>query len=916
MAKTTVYRHSFNIGEKSVAGMARIDQDIMALAAEIQENLMPRVVGAAQFRPGTEYIGTTNGNAEARFIPFIKSVDDTALLEMTSTTLRIWIDDELLTRSAVSSSVVNGDFSSSAGWTLSASSGATASISGGLLTMNADARGSSASCYRAVSTSSANSEHAVAINVTRGPVVFKIGSAAGDDDYLSETELDSGYHSLAFTPAGTYYVHFSTERGVNVIVNSIDVEGAGVVELTAPWSADDLLSIRYDQSNDVIFLANENWRQRKIERRATRSWSLVEYRTEDGPFTLARTAKIRLKPSTTHGNGTLTASDSFFKDEHIGALFRLTHDSLAASWELAGDDSHTDPWRVSGLSAVSASPGDRSYSVQVTGTWSGTLTSERSLDGRYAGFNSYLTYSGSGTTQLSSNLATQTQGGVAVDDNVIAYHRWGFKEGNYTSGNAVVTIRQTGAGGSGVCRVTSLTSARVANIEILSDFKDTRYTSDWLEGEWSDKRGWPSAVAFYDGRLFWARDDKFWGSISDQYYSYTLDEDVNPDASGDAGSIQKSVATGGGIATINWMLPLQRLIFGTTGAETSARSNSFDQPLTPTLCTLKDASTQGCADINPAKIDGRGIFVQRSGVRVYELTYSFEDNDYSSQNLMRLNEDIGDGGITALSVSRQLEPYIWMVRGDGEVPCLLYEPKEKVAGFWRFISDGASGVVEDVVTLPGLTEDRVYFVVRRTISGSTKRYLEKLALRTDAQGGATNLMADSHVTATGPVSSVTAAHLASQTGLVGWGTNGSGQHVPITGRSANGSGVISLGGTYTNVCIGLPYSYRYKSAKLGYGAQGGTPMAQPKRIGEIGLHLADFVPAAVNYGADFDNMYSMPSVEDGAEVSTTATQTVYDQQTFPFATGQWDTDSRVCLSGDAPYPVTYLGLILGMQTNE
>ena len=45
MAKVNAVLHAWNVGEQSVAGMARIDQERVRLAAETQENLFPHVVG-------------------------------------------------------------------------------------------------------------------------------------------------------------------------------------------------------------------------------------------------------------------------------------------------------------------------------------------------------------------------------------------------------------------------------------------------------------------------------------------------------------------------------------------------------------------------------------------------------------------------------------------------------------------------------------------------------------------------------------------------------------------------------------------------------------------------------------------------------------------------------------------------------
>lgn len=911
MAKQTTLTYSFSAGEKSTAGLARIDQEGLKLAAEVQENVLPRVVGAAQVRPGFEHLGATASNKKAVFLRFVKAVDDTALIELTDGAMRVWVNDALVSQDAVTSTVTNGDFTSSAGWTLTTTGGATANINSTVanaLVLRADARGSTASCVRSVSTSSAGQRHALLISVTRGPVTFKCGSTSGGDDYISTTTLDTGIHSLAFTPSGTYYVYFEAQTDRYAIVSSIAVQGAGTLNLPGPWSESELPDIRYDQSGDIIFLAHTNWQQRKIERRATDSWSIVKYYANDGPFTISRTADVRLKPTLTFGNTTLTSDKPFFKTSHVGALFRLTHSQFNATFKLGGNQQYTDAIRVSGIGT------DNDFQMTTFGTWTGTVRQQRGYTDRKSGFvNTGTTY----TVNAINAVAPGTD-----FDNVIHYFRFGFDDGDLTSGVGEIRLFYSGDAGSGVCRVTAYNSSTSVDIEVLQPFKNELYTADWTEGEWSDKRGWPSAVMFFDGRLWWARDDKFWASLSDQYYSYTLDEDFNPDAAGDAGSIQKNIATGGSINDVQWMLPLQRPIFGTTGAETDCRSDSLDGPLTPTKSSLKDVSTQGSASISPVKIDGRGFFVQRSGERIYELSYGYENNGYTSTNMMRLNEDIGSGGITGMAVQRQPETYIWSVRADGQCLLLLYEPKEKVAGFTRIISDGASGVVEDIITLPGDTEDRVYICVRRTINGSTVRYLEKLAMRKEAKGSSSygNKMCDSFVYTSSAASTISCPHLANQTGLIACGYSGS-TFVVLTGLSATGSGNVALGQTLTKSCVGLPYTWRYKSAKLAY-ASSGIPLMQPKRVGEIGLHLADFSRAAINYGSEFSSdyggtgtMYTMPSTEGGQTASTSAVTSIYDEQAFPFG-GGWDTDSRVCLAGAAPYPATLLGLLIDIQTNE
>ena len=773
--KLNVLTHSFNNGEVSRAALNRIDKETLRLYAEYQENLIPAVIGKATMRPGLQYLLATAGNDRPETIPFESSdaaVED-ALLVLTDAVLRVVINDAYVTRPSVTSSVTNGDFSSSTGWTVTVSSGAVGNINStvsGSLYMGAPARGSSVSCTRSVTTSSAGTLHALRIEVTRGPVMFRCGETSGSDEYISETMLETGTHSLAFTPTGTYHVFFKTEREPGVIVNSIQVESAGVMELTTPWLEADLRGLRWAQSEDVLFVASSPYQQRRIERRGDgeNSWSLVLYKTGDGPFTTARTAETRLKPTATHGNTTLTAEDDFFTPEHVGAIFRLDHENFAAEFILAGSGQYTDTWRITGI--AHADTNDRDFSYVTTGTWVGTITMERSIDNEFEGFHDASYDNGSTDTDFTTNQ-TVTHNGAAEENNAIYFNRLGFKEGEYTSGSITINVTYDGHFGYGFCRVTAYTSPTEVSIEVLRDFKNTIFTANWREGEWSDRRGWPSAVEFHDGRLFWGRNGNYWGSESDNYSSF------DSETEGDSRTIGRSITVGAS-AEIRWMLSLQRLMMGLRSAEVSARSSSFDEPLTATNITLKAASTQGVADVPPVKIDSRGIYLQRSGRKLYELAYDIEANDYQSVNIMRVNEDMAlsdyiadgasDGSIIRIAAQRQPDTHIWSVREDGIAIPLLYEPSEKVRGFWRFITGNVSpggnapwDQIVSIAVLPSEGEDKIYMGVARTINGTTTYSIERLRAHSEAIQRSFDLenseivarnglyMADSFVTATG-----------------------------------------------------------------------------------------------------------------------------------------------------------------------
>lgn len=889
----------FNSGEISTKALARTDLERMPFSAEEQVNWVPRALGSMMIRPGLEYIGNVHDHDEPTVIlPFIRSTvaSGRALLELSDSILRIWLSDLPLTRGSVATTVTNGDFGSSTGWTLTTTSGATATVSSGVLTLNAVARGSSAFATREVTVAGGdqNEEHALRIVVTRGPILFRCGSTTGADDYISETTLATGTHSLAFTPTGNFWPRFIQRERNGSIVDSIQVEAAGIVTLPTPWEEADLPLVRAAQSADVLFVACDGYRQRRVERRAERSWSLVEYQTPDGPFTDFATTSVRLKPSVTEGDGTLTADAAFFKPEHEGALFRLFHQRFQGTYTLGRDDTYTEPFRVTGVNVTNIN--DRNWSYVITGTWSGTIRCQRSFDGADAGFIDFRRESGAATIDITSNASFNNQDD---DDNSIVHYRIGFPPGLYTSGSATIAVTYDGHSGYGICRVLDYVSSTVVNISVLKPFADKQFTDNWREGEWSELRGFPSAVGFHEGRLFWAGRDKIWGSVSDAFNSF------DPDFEGDAGPINRSLGSGP-IDVINWVLPIQRLLIGTEGAEVSMRSSSFDEPLTPTNVTVKDASTQGSARLAPAKVDQAGIFVQRAGKRVYELRWSSETNDYAPRDLTLLHPDICAPMVVDIAVQRQPETRVHFVRSDGEVAMLTYDPAENIMCWTRVVTDG---VIESAAVLPGAGEDQVYYIVKRTIGGVTKRYLEKWAMEDEAVGGTINKIADSFVHYSGAaVTSITDLdHLEGET-IVVWADGAD------VGTHTVASGAITLATAAAEVVAGLGYDATYKSVKLAYGAQMGTALGRPKRVNHLGVIMADSHYQGLEFGRDFDHLDPLPLSRDGAPLPEDSIFEEYDERAFPFP-GNWEPDSRVCLKASAPRPCNVLALVLGMETN-
>jgi hypothetical protein len=500
-------------------------------------------------------------------------------------------------------------------------------------------------------------------------------------------------------------------------------------------------------------------------------------------------------------------------------------------------------------------------------------------------------------------------------DNQIIYYRIGIKSLQYGSGTAVCTLTFGSGTITGVVRITDFTSATQVSAEVITALGSTTATTTWSEGSWSDYRGWPTSVALFEGRLWWAGKSGIWGSVSDTYDGF------DPNTVGDSAPINRTIGSGP-VDVINWLLPLQRLVVGGPAAEFSCRSSSLDEPLTVTNFNIRKCSTQGSSTVAALVIDLTGIFIQRGGSRVYLLEFNnnYLNYEYGATHLTELIPDIGSPGITRIAVQRQPDTRLHCVKSDGTVAVMVFDKTENV-NCWVTVS--TDGLIEDVVVMPsasGEQDDHVYYVVKRTINGSTVRYLEKWAQEKECRGDQQLCkLADSFVTYTGAATSTITglSHLEGESVVV-WadgadvGTDDSVN--PWVQRYTVSSGQITLATAASNVVVGLPYNAQFKSSKLGEQVGGSSPLNQQKKINHIGLVLADAHTKGLKFGPDFDHLDDMPGVEAGTSVGESVSSS-YDENLIEFP-GVWDTDLRICLQAQAPRPCTVLSATIAIEAND
>lgn len=887
MAVSEDYTLAFNRGVISPLANARADVKRVGMSAEEQMNMIPRTMGPMSLRPGMKYLGSVAQVADAiKLIPFVFNNGDTALLEVTDREMRIWVDDALISRPTVSTTVTNGSFATDlTGWSNSDQGLASSAwFTGGYMCLTGT------NTHRAVRSSSMSIavadrgiEHGLEIHVTQGMVGLRVGTTSTNDDLITDTQLEAGRHYLSFTPGAsitTVYITFYNYKEITALVGScLTTVVPGVVSIPAELLLEETLDdVRYAQSGDTIFLTlGRTYRPVKIERRSARSWSVVNYETSGGPFLAANTTPITITPSAITGDSiTLTASQGIFKAEHVGAMWKLDSSGQLVTRSLGVTDAATEPIRISGVGAV------RNADITITGAWSGNVLLEKSLTepGRWATLGKYNT-----------NLAlVDANDGI---DNAVIYYRLRKEAGG--TGTAVCSIRTKYGSKSGVVQITGYTSPTVVTARVVQTLGSLDPTEDWAEGAWSALRGYPTSVAFFQGRLWWAGKDKVWASVVDDYYNF------DPEYVGDAGPISRSMGIGA-VDIIQWLCPLRQLIAGGEGAEHSCRSSTLGEPLTPTNFNIRQEGTYGSASVEVVRADDTAIFVDRTGARIMSLTSA--DDAAEITELSLLTPELCLPNIKRVAVQRRPDMRIHLLRCDGTVVMLIFDKVEQVN---CFITIETTGLIEDVAVLPGATEDAVYYVVSRVVNGSVVRYLEKWALTSETVGGTINKMADAFLEVTQASSiAVTGLEHLERKEVTVWGNNKNlGTYGVIGGR-------IVLTEEVTYCIVGLHYYGRFISSKLGLLTAGQAALSKRTRVLKAGLILKDTDHGSLTYGTDVDHLDNLPLIEAEAEVADGTLWDSFDNDPLSF-NGTFSNDTRLVLRADAPMPCTVVAAVITIE---
>ncbi|MBU0522695.1 MAG: hypothetical protein KKC24_23865 [Gammaproteobacteria bacterium] len=173
------------------------------------------------------------------------------------------------------------------------------------------------------------------------------------------------------------------------------------------------------------------------------------------------------------------------------------------------------------------------------------------------------------------------------------------------------------------------------------------------------------------------------------------------------------------------LLGLRKLLGLTSGGEWTFSGG--DSGLTAKTIQAAQEGYNGSAIVPPIVVGNSAVYVQARGSRVSSFGYSLNADGFASDDLTIFSTHLFRGfELTSVAYQKIPDSIVWYVRNDGKLLGLTYLPEQQLVGWHWHDTDG---FVESIACIPEGQEDALYMVVRRTINGVQKRYVERMATR-------------------------------------------------------------------------------------------------------------------------------------------------------------------------------------------
>lgn len=661
-----------------------------------------------------------------------------------------------------------------------------------------------------------------------------------------------------FSTADSYLLVFVPDR-IYVFKDGVlqtNINGSGNNYLASTGITSAMLDeLNYTQSVDTLILCHEDLQTKRLVRNSDTSWTLenlpfdripkyaYEFDTHDPTFSIT--------PSSIDGNITITAS---------GAT--------------------TDTGTAQGGS-----------STTITLKSATSFTSDDQPNGMFV-----VLTSGTGAGQT-----RHVEDYVASTKVLTVYPAWTTAP-NSSTGYKVVPFAEAAVGeyaqvknGFGRARYVEYVSDTEMKAVTDVPFFDTNAVAagDWesehgYEDTWSSTRGWPRSAAFFQNRLYFggskSRRNTIWGSQVINYFNFDLGTGLDDEA------VEATINTSQYNAIVGIEGQNDLRIF-TTGGEFVV-SAPTGGGLTPSSFVVQSQTRLGTKPGVPIEdLNGASVFVQRGGNTLISFQFTDSTNSYAVQQLSVLSSHLIKQPIDLAirrGTSTDETDTLYVINGtDGSMTIYSILASQGVIAASEFLTGTNE---DDEFKAVAVEIDTVFVIVKRTINGATKYYLERFD---------SDLLVDSAISSSSPggTTTIDVDHLPNtEVSILVDGTVQASQTVP-----ASSPYTLTLTTTADDSYqVGLDFVIEARTMPAEPNMPGGTKQGVQKRIVQIDAVVKDTQSLVLN-------STNVPFLQFGSSVLDTVITPYTGVKTLHGILG-FAREGQVTISQNYPLKLNVLGV--------
>ena len=726
-------------------------------------------------------------------------------------------------------------------------------------------------------------------------IVYPHGSAArrSGTQFISEVKTSANKTRLIpfeFSTTQTYILEFGNQY-IRIYKDKGQVQNGGsAVEIATPYLTAELFDIKFAQSADVMYIVHPNHATRKLSRTSHINWTLTTCNFTNGPFQDTNTSTTTLTPSATTGSVTITASANTFVSTDVDRLVRIgdgiakitgftsaTEVNATTSTDFANTNASTN-FSLGAFSTTTGFPSTVTFFEQRL-VFAGTINQPQTI---------FFSKSGD-YENMDANI-----GGTISDSDAIIYT---------IASNQVNAIRFMTA------TRTLIIGTAGGEFSVSGGGADVAITPTNILIKKQSNHGAANldALAVGNVTLFMQRARR---KMRELAYNFDVDGYIAPDM-----TILAEHITEGGITQMAYQQEPNQIIWLVRGdGELIGFTYQREQQVTAwhrhifggkfgeaTITVTDFANIADNTKIVLTKSDGTSTTFNSATSATSGKFHTTSSNNQTATNLKTLIDadsnftaTVSTNTVTIKETTPQSTGFLTITTGD----------TTRLAS-----TDEGKAICESVAVIPtDDTEYEVYIIMKRTINGSTKRYIEVLNTFdfTETDNTTFNFLdsqLDYNGSATTTISGL--SHLEGQTvSILADGATHADKVVS--------SGSITLDRSSTKVKVGLSYTSLLQTMRIDAGARDGTSQSKTKRIYEITIRL--FESVGVEVGPDLNNLERIPFRSSANAMDQGITPFTGDKE-VEFR-GNYETDGFVFVRQTQPLPLTILSLYPRLITND